>query len=120
MPRYFDRIKDTTTTTGTGDITLSGTAPTGYTAFASRYSVGDLFTYCIVAQSGGEWETGEGYLSGSTTLVRSSVTDGSSGLNTAVNFSAGTKDVFVTATAHFLMDHNGGALYAKVRGYDMT
>lgn len=119
MPFYFDRVKDTTTSTGTGNVTLSGTAPTGYQTFANRYAVNQLFTYVIAAQGGAEWETGEGYLSASTTLVRSAVADGSSGLNTPVNFSAGTKDVFVSVIGHFVMDTNSGAIDAKIRGLAM-
>lgn len=117
MPTYYDRVKDSTTTTGTGDITLSGTAPTGFQTFANRYAVNVPLTYAIVGTS--EWETGEGYLSASTTLVRASPADGSSGLNTLVNFSAGTKDVFVTAVGHFLMDVNSGAILAKITGLAM-
>ena len=117
MPFYYDRIKDTSTTTGTGAVTLSGTAPTGYQTFANRYAVNQIFTYAIVGTS--EWETGEGYLSASTTLVRESPADGSSGLATLVNFSAGSKDVFVTPIAHFMMDVNSGAITAKINGLAM-
>jgi enterochelin esterase-like enzyme len=119
MPRAWDRVKDTTTTTGTGAITLSGTPPTGYQAFATAFQVGDQFGYAIVAQSGGLWETGIGYLSASTTLVRDTVEDGSSGKATAVSLTAGTYDVFCTALAHWLMDGNSGALLAKAKGCAM-
>ena len=119
MPFSFDRVKDSSTSTGTGNFTLSGTAPTSYQTFASRYAINQTLTYAIISQGGAEWETGEGYLSASTTLVRSSVADGSSGLNTPVNFSAGTKDVFVTPIGHFMMDVNSGAIDAKIRGLAM-
>lgn len=119
MPFSYDRVKDSTTSAGTGDITLSGSAPTSYQTFASRYAINQTLTYAIISQGGAEWETGEGYLSASTTLVRSSVADGSSGLNTPVNFSAGTKDVFVTPIGHFMMDVNSGAIDAKIRGLAM-
>jgi hypothetical protein len=119
MPTYYDRVKDTSTTTGTGNVTLSGTAPTGYQTFANRYAVGVPLTYAIVDNTSGLWETGEGYLSAATTLVRESVADGSSGLATLVNFSAGTKDVFVTPVAHFFMDVNSGAILAKINGLAM-
>lgn len=90
--KYADRVKDSTTTTGTGNITLSGTAPTGYVDFNSAFGTNTRFTYCI-SSTGSEWETGIGYLSGSTTLVRE-VVRASSNSNAAVSFSAGTKDVF--------------------------
>ena len=98
---YYDRVKDTTTTTGTGSVTLTGTAPTGYVAFATAFAVNDPIAYCIAA--GAEWEVGEGYLSGSTTLVRDRVLR-SSNSDALVSFSAGTKDVFVTLPADNIAD----------------
>ena len=95
---FHDRVKETTTTTGTGNITLAG-AVSQFTSFSSRYSTGstNLFPYAIVGQTGTEWEVGLGYLSAATTLVRSVVLE-SSNADAAVTFSAGTKDVFVTWT----------------------
>jgi hypothetical protein len=89
-----DRVKETTTTTGTGTVTLLG-ASTGFQSFAA---VGDanLTYYAIVAQTGTEWEVGIGtYTSSGTTLARTTVLS-SSNSGSAVDFSAGTKDVFVT------------------------
>ncbi len=103
MAAYADRVKDTTTTTGTGDLTLSGTAPTGYQTFNAGVGVGPRFGYAISSVGGAEWETGFGYLSGSTTLVRSRVM-ASSNSNAAVNLSAGTKDVFLTQIAASVAD----------------
>lgn len=112
MPVFRDRVKDTTTTTGTGSITLSGTAPTGYQTFGNAFSVGTLFLYTIVG--GTEWETGTGYLSGTTTLVRdANVFDGSSGPGVLVNFSAGSKDVFCTVLAHWCEDVDTGSTVAR-------
>ena len=119
MPRFRDRVRDTTTSTGTGDITLSGTAAAACQTFANAYATGDRFNYAIVAQSGNEWETGTGYLSASTTLVRDVVEDGSSGLATAVNFSAGTKDVFVTIGADWVETTNSGAILHRITGMAM-
>lgn len=101
MTKFYDRVKETTTTTGTGDITLGG-ASTGYRTFASVFPTGVQyeFYYCIAA--GSEWEVGEGYLSGSTTLVRREVKASSNG-GALVNFSAGTKDVFNTIPAYEVM-----------------
>lgn len=70
---YADRVKDSTTTTGTGNLTLSGTAPTGYVDFNTAFSATNYFYYTISSSGGAEWEVGVGHLSASTTLVRDSV-----------------------------------------------
>ena len=91
-----DRVKETTTTAGTGTITLDGAA-TGFQSFAV---IGDTNTtyYAIVAQTGTEWEVGIGtYTASGTTLARTTVLSNSAGTQpTALTFSAGLKDVFVT------------------------
>jgi hypothetical protein len=104
MPNYDefdDRVKDTSTTTGTGDFTLAGSAPTGFRTFASVFTVGQRVRYAIVGQTGGEWEVGRGTLTASTTLARTQVRRSSNG-DAAVNFSAGTKDVFCTIDGQFI------------------
>ena len=94
-----DRVKETTTTTGTGTITLAG-ASTGFQSFAV---IGDTNTtyYTISSQTGNEWEVGIGtYTSSGTTLARTTVLSNSAGTQpSALSFSAGTKDVFVTYPA---------------------
>ena len=109
---FADRVKETTTTTSTGDITLGG-AVAGFRTFASQYDLNSPFPYVI--DGGTEWEVGLGYLSGSTTLVRQTVTS-SSNSNALVNFSAGSKDVFVDASAYFLSGfrRHGQILAAQV------
>jgi hypothetical protein len=92
-----DRVKETTTTTGTGTVTLAGAA-TGFQSFAAIGN-GNQTYYTIAGQSGGEWEVGIGtYTSSGTTLSRTTVLS-SSNSGSLVNFSAGTKDVFVTYPA---------------------
>lgn len=92
-----DRVKETTTTTGTGTITLAGAA-TGFQSF-SAIGNGNTTYYTIAGQTGGEWEVGIGtYTSSGTTLSRDTVL-ASSNSGSLVNFSAGTKDVFVTYPA---------------------
>jgi hypothetical protein len=91
-----DRVKETTTTAGTGTVTLLG-ASAGFQSFAV---IGDANTtyYTIAAQTGTEWEVGIGtYTSSGTTLARTTVLSNSAGTQpSALSFSAGTKDVFVT------------------------
>jgi hypothetical protein len=89
-----DRVRETTTTTGTGTVTLAG-AVTGYQTF-SAVGDGNTTYYCIAARDLTEWEVGIGtYTSSGTTLARTTILS-SSNAGAAVNFSAGTKDVFVT------------------------
>lgn len=116
MLKFYDRVKETTATTGTGDITLAG-AVTQFVSFQSKFAVnGDYFYYTIAGQTGSEWEVGRGHLSASTTLVRDSVFE-SSNSDTAVNFSAGTKDVFVTIPANRMNEmFTQGQLAATLTG----
>ena len=89
-----DRIKENTTTTGTGTVVLGG-AQTGYQSFAA---IGDGNTtyYTIADQTGSTWEVGIGtYYSGNVSLARTTILS-SSNAGAVANFTAGTKDVFVT------------------------
>jgi hypothetical protein len=96
---FADRVKETTTTTGTGTVNLAG-ASTGYQTFVAGVGSTNTCYYCIAGQTTAEWEVGLGTVtSGSpNTLARNTVL-ASSNANSAVNFSAGTKDVFVTYPA---------------------
>jgi hypothetical protein len=88
-----DRVKETTTVVGTGTVTLLGAAD-GYQSFAAIGN-GNTTYYTITAQVGTEWEVGIGtYTSSGTTLSRDTVLSSSNG-GSLVNFTAGTKDVFV-------------------------
>ena len=92
-----DRVKETTTTTGTGTVTLLG-ASTGFQSFAVIGN-GNTTYYTIASTTLTEWEVGIGtYTSSGTTLARTTVLS-SSNSGSLVNFSAGTKDVFVTYPA---------------------
>ena len=94
-----DRVKETTATTGTGTITLSG-AVAGFDSF-SVIGNGNTTYYAIVAQTPGEWEVGLGtYTASGTLLSRDTVLANSAGTQPSkLSFSAGTKDVFVTYPA---------------------
>ena len=107
-----DRVKETSTTTSTGTITLAGAA-TGFQSFAA---IGDGNTtfYTIVLVGGSQWEVGIGtYTSSGTTLSRDTVLESSSG-GAKVDFSAGTKDVFVTYPAERAITGGGGGIGALV------
>jgi hypothetical protein len=92
-----DRVKETSTTTGTGNFTLAG-AEDGFRAFSAAIGTSNSTFYCISLQGGTEYEVGVGTLTGSTTFQRDAVLT-SSNSNNLVNFSAGTKDVFCTQPA---------------------
>jgi hypothetical protein len=119
-----DRVKETTSTTGTGTVTLLG-ASAGFQSFAV---IGDTNTtyYSIVGQTGNEWEVGIGtYTLAGTTLARTTVFSNSSGTQpSALSFSAGTKDVFVTYPAEMAAFSAAGAVtenYTTLTGtYTMT
>jgi hypothetical protein len=92
-----DRVKETTTVTGTGAATLLGAA-TGFQSFAVVGNTNTTY-YTIAGQTGSEWEVGIGtYSTTGPTLTRTTIL-ASSNSGSAVNFSAGTKDVFVTYPA---------------------
>lgn len=94
-----DRVLETTVTTGTGTITLAG-AISGYRAFSAVATAdGDTFYYSIAG--GSEWENGLGTRASATTFARTKILS-SSNAGAAVNFSAGTKEVWMDAPAAFL------------------
>lgn len=96
----YDRVVETTTTTGTGTVTLAG-AKTGYRAFSAVVVGTSMYVYYTIV-SGTEWEVGTGiYTLSGTTLARSKV-HASSNSGSKVNFSSGSKDVFITGAANLL------------------
>ena len=91
-----DRVKESTTTTGTSDFALGG-AMTGFQTFASAVGANNS-TYYAVAD-GADWEVGLGTLSSNgLTLARTTVLQ-SSNSDTKVSFASGTKHLFVTYPA---------------------
>ena len=110
-----DRVQETTTTTGTGTVTLDG-AVSGFQSF-SAIGNGNTCYYAIVG--GTEWEVGLGtYTSSGTTLSRDTILESSNG-GTAVNFSAGTKNVFVTYPAEKSIYQNASGV-ANLTSTDVT
>lgn len=92
-----DRVKETSTTSGTGTITLAGAAA-GYQSF-SVIGNGNQTYYTIADQTGSNWEVGIGtYTSSGTTLSRDTVLASSNSGN-KVSFGSNAKDVFVTYPA---------------------
>jgi len=125
--KIADRVKETTTTVGSGSITLAG-AVTGYKTFASVLSTADTTYYCIADQGGSNWEVGLGTFTSPTTLARTTILS-SSNSGSVVTFGAGTKDVFITEpssqvllasgatmTGPLLINSGGGGNVARFAG----
>jgi len=116
-----DRVKETTTTTGTGPVTLAG-ASTGFQAFTVIGNNNTTY-YTIAGQTGNEWEVGIGtYTTSGPTLTRTTVLANSSATQpSALSFSAGTKDVFVTYPAGYSANAVGGGIGAiNLNASDVT
>ena len=94
-----DRVKETSTTTGTGTFSLAG-ATTGFETFVSGVGDGNTTYYSIVLDGTNEFEVGVGTVTDATpdTLSRDTVIS-SSNSDSAVNFSSGSKTVFCTLPA---------------------
>jgi len=93
-----DRVKESSTTSGTGTLTLAG-AVTGFQAFSAALSDGDTTYYAIAESSTGAWEVGLGtYTTSGTTLARTTILD-SSNSGSAINLSGAGADVFITQPA---------------------
>ena len=94
-----DRVKETSTTTGTGTLNLAG-AEQGYETFVSGIGTGSTTFYAIENNSAGEFEVGIGTVTDASpdTLSRTTIIS-SSNSDSAVDFSAGTKNVFCTLPA---------------------
>jgi hypothetical protein len=105
-----DRVKEIITSAGTGAVSL-GTSSATFDTFQSCMTNGDTTYYAIVHTASGvdEWEVGLGTFNTNNTLSRTTVMAGSSGTST-VNFSAGSKDVFMTYPA----------AQAALKGYDVN
>jgi len=93
-----DRVLDISTSIGTGPFVVSGTPAAGYQTFSAVMSVGDTCYYSIQGQTTSEWEVGLGTYSSANTLTRTTIYS-SSNAGSAVTFSAGTKNVFITMVA---------------------
>ena len=92
-----DRVRETTTTTGTGTISLLG-AVSNFETFTANLSNSDTTYYAIVDNTNNTFEVGLGtFTSSGATLARSVIV--SSNSNNLVDFGVGTKDVFITVPA---------------------
>lgn len=100
-----DRVKETSTTTGTGDFTLDGAA-SGFKAFGDVCSIGDYVYYAIYQEAAGDFEVGIGILTGATSNLERFGVISSSNSDALVNFGVGGKVVFLTAPAAKLLQQD--------------
>ena len=116
-----DRVKVTSTTTGTGAFAL-GSAVTGFETFAQGIVNNNTTYYCIFNQGTSEFEVGLGTLDGSSANLTRTTVISSSNSDAAVNFSAGTKDVFCTlpASKSVFLDASGNPVGAASNGFALA
>jgi hypothetical protein len=116
-----DRVKVTSTTTGTGAMAL-GAAVTGFETFAQGIGNNNTTYYCIFNQGTTEFEVGLGTLDGSSANLTRTTVISSSNSDAAVNFAAGTKDVFCTlpASKSVYLDATGTPVGAASAGFALA
>ena len=111
-----DRIKETTSTTGTGTYTLSG-ASTGFEAFSV---IGNSNTTYYCCTDGTDFEVGIGtYTASGTTLARTTILQSSNSDN-AVNWGSGTRDIFVTQPAEKAVFRDASGHIIALDGRNLT
>lgn len=104
-----DRVKETTTTTSTGTYTLAG-AVDGFQTFGT---IGDGNTTYYACSDGVDYEVGIGtYTASGTTLARTTILE-SSNSDAAVNWSAGSKQIFCTLPANAAIFADNSGIVAK-------
>ena len=117
-----DRVKETSTTTGTGTLDLAGVV-TGFVTFVSGIGNSNTTYYAIHEQGTNNWEVGIGTVTDATpdTLARTTVLNNSVGSTAKINFS-GTLDVFCTmpASKSVYLDSTGTPVGAASAGFALA
>ena len=103
-----DRVRETTVTTGTGAVALGG-AVSGYETFAAGIGNSNTCYYAIIHRTAAEFEIGFGTLDGDSSDLTRTTPISSSNSDSAVDFAAGTKDVFVTLPASKAVYEDNGS-----------
>lgn len=123
-PQVADRVKETTTKTGTGDAYVLGGASTGFQSYLTAFGAGAQVFY--VVENGTDWEVGAGTLStGPDTLTRDWV-NASSNAGSPVDWAAGTKNIFCAMSAGDMLGYDAtqyaapGLYYGEVETEDAT
>jgi hypothetical protein len=115
-----DRVQETSTTSGTGTLTLAG-ALAGYQTFSTAVGNGNTTFYTIYDPTVFDWEVGIGTV-GAGTLARTTVLSNSAGTTSQISFASNAKFVFCTYPAEKSInyDANGVATIGEVLGYSDT
>ena len=117
-----DRVKETSTTTGTGTLNLAG-AVTGFVTFVSGIGNSNTTYYAIFEQGTNNFEIGIGTVTDATpdTLARTTVLNNSAGNTSKINFT-GTLDVFCTlpASKSVYLDSSGNPVGAASAGFALA
>jgi len=113
-----DRVRQLSTSTGTGPFTVSTTF-TGFRTFASVLSPNDTFWYAIASFPGSDWEVGLGTYSAANTITRTTVL-ASSNSGAPVVFTAGDKEVFITAAASKFLQQDSTGSYGNFTAGTIT
>ena len=117
-----DRVKETSTTTGTGTLDLAG-AVSGFVTFVAGIGNSNTTYYAIHEQGTANWEVGIGTVTDATpdTLARTTVLNTSAGNTSKINFS-GTLDVFCTmpASKTVYLDSSGNPVGAASAGFALA
>ena len=116
-----DRVKVTSTTTGTGAMAL-GAAVTGFETFAQGIGNNNTTYYCIFNQGTTEFEVGLGTLDGTSANLTRTTVISSSNSDAVVDFQSGTKDVFCTlpASKSVYLDASGTPVGAASAGFALA
>ena len=113
-----DRVKQSSTSTGTGAFALTGSV-TGFESFATGIGNNNTTYYAIFNQGTNEWEVGIGTLDATSANLTRTTVISSSNSDAAVNFTGGTKDVFCTlpASKAVYLDSTGAPVGAASNGF---
>ena len=109
-----DRVKETTTTTGTGTLSLGGAA-SGFQSFVTAIGNGNTTYYAIEDANGTAWEVGIGTISATPdTLTRTTLIASSTGAK--IELTSGTHTVFGTYSGSkaVYLDASGGLSHTSI------
>ena len=116
-----DRVKESSSTSGTGAFALAGVVQ-GFETFAAGIGNNNETYYAAYEDGTNNWEVGRGTLDGSSANLARTEVISSSNSDAAVNFTSGTKDVFCTmpASKTVYLDASGNPVGAASAGFALA